>query len=135
MCYPAHSHRRGERPGVTDFTPDGKPLAIGRRQGPTAPTLGQGLTILAVDQRRDRRLQGFLTQIPRTGPRQAIIREIGTVGHLDESHVGALGHDRGIQVQQEVIGTRLAASRTRDIVTKACPLVDFEQYIRQVDVG
>src|SRR5262249_6930636 len=106
------------RPSVPDLASDGKPLPIGRRQGPTAPTLGQGLTILEVDQRRNRGLQGVLTQIPRAGPRQAIIREIGTVGHLDETHVGALGHDSGMQVQQEVISARLAASRMRERLTK-----------------
>jgi len=57
------------------------------------------------------------------------------VGHLDETHVGALGNDSSMQVQQEVIGARLAASRMRQILTKARPLVDFKQYIRQVDVG
>lgn len=35
----------------------------------------------------------------------------------------------------KVIGARLAASRMREIVTQARPLVDCKQYIRQVDVG
>jgi hypothetical protein len=46
-----------------------------------------------------------------------------------------LCYDRGVQVKQKIIGARLPASSMRKIPTEADPLIDFEQQIRQVDVG
>ena len=83
---------------MTHLALDRKALSIRGRERPATPMLRQGLMVLKVYERRDRRFERFLTQVPRTDPSQTIKEEIGIVGQLAQAHIGALRHDGGVEV-------------------------------------
>src|SRR5262245_35628576 len=111
-----------------------KPLAIRRSKGPATLMLRQWLAVLTGPERRHRRFARVLAQVPRTDPGQTIIGAMGLVSQRDQAHRGALRHDGGVEVQQQIIRTGLSSPRMRQLLTKTRSRVDFQQPIGQVDL-
>src|SRR5262245_52001429 len=97
--------------------------------------LRQELTILKVHECYRHRLQGFLSEIPRTGPSQAVVCQPCAVSHFKQSHVGALPYHGCVLVQQEIVRAGLPASGMGKILAEACPLIDFKEEIGEINVG
>ena len=107
-------------------------LAVGRGGRPVAPSCGEGMAELCVDQFRQRGRVRFVTDVPRLQPRELGVGQPGAaLRHLGQSQVDRVGQDRCEQ-QRLVFGCR-AGLQVGEVPGEVCPLIYLQEQFGDLD--
>ena len=89
--------------------------------------------MLKVHESRERHLECLFSQVPIRGPCQLSVRQVGDLGHVDESEVARLAEDRSVHVAHQIRISRASPSGVAKDLRESGPRVDFDQDFRQLD--
>lgn len=114
------------------FDRDPKPLAVRRGDGAAAPPLGQGETVVVIDEEIDGLGQRCFAQMPGGGPGNQVFRQVGHLSHACRAEIPALREERAVKRREVGNFASMMMGEVSQGGSKVDPAAGFNQQFRQI---